>query len=74
MANTLLQNALLQDGHLIVPRQSWTTFDEMAIRLGTVRDVLSRALKTLEAEGLLRVEKQAIVLLNPMGLEERGRV
>ncbi len=72
LASTLLRNAELQDGRLVVPRREWTTFDEMAVRLGTVRDVLSRALKTLEAENLLRVEKQAIVLLDPKGLEERG--
>lgn len=72
LANTLLRNAEVQDGQLIVPRRHWTTFDEMAVRLGTVRDVLSRALKTLEAEGLLKVEKQAIVLLDPKGLEQRG--
>ncbi len=74
LANTLLRYAELHDGQLIVPRREWTTFDEMAVRLGTVRDVLSRALKTLEAENLLSVEKQAIVLLDPKGLEERGRV
>lgn len=72
LAHSLLLNAELHDGQLIVPRREWTTFDEMAVRLGTVRDVLSRALKTLEAENLLRVEKQAIVLLDPKGLEERG--
>jgi len=71
LANTLLRNAELHEGQLIVPRHEWTTFDEMAVRLGTVRDVLGRALKTLEAEGLLRVQKQAIILLDPKGLEER---
>ncbi|CAG0951479.1 Global nitrogen regulator [Anaerolineales bacterium] len=74
LANTLLRNAELHDGQLIVPRREWTTFDEMATRLGTVRDVLSRALKTLEGEGLLKVEKQSITLLDPKGLEERGKV
>jgi hypothetical protein len=64
----------LHDGQFVVPRRDWTTFDEMAVRLGTVRDVLSRALKTLEAENLLRVEKHAIVILDSKGLEERGRV
>lgn len=72
LANTLLRYAELHDGQLIVPRRGWTTFDEMAVRLGTVRDVLSRALKTLETENLLRVEKQAIVLLDPKGLALRG--
>ena len=72
LANTLLQNAELHDGRLIVPRREWTTFDEMAVRLGTVRDVLSRALKMLESENLLRVEKQVIVLLDPKGLAARA--
>ena len=74
LANTLLQHAEVREGKLIVPRRDWTTFDEMAVRLGTVRDVLSRGLKTLEADGLLRVEKQAIVLLDPKGLAERGKL
>lgn len=72
LARTLLQNAELCNEQLIVPRHEWTTFDEMAVRLGTVRDVLSRALKTLEAEKLLKVEKQAISLLDPKGLAERA--
>ena len=72
LAHTLLQNAEPHDGQLIVRRREWTTFDEMAVRLGTVRDVLSRALKTLEAENLLRVEKQFILLLDPKGLAERA--
>lgn len=70
LAHSLLTNAEVQDGRLIVPRRKWTTFDEMAIRLGTVRDVLARTLKVLEAENLLKVEKQAIILLDPQGLSE----
>ena len=46
----------------------------MAIRLGTVRDVLSRALKMLETEGLLKVEKHQIILLKPQGLSGRGKL
>ena len=72
VARTLLRNAGLKDGRLIIPRQAWTTFDEMAVRLGTVRDVLSRALSTLENDGLLKVERQEIVLLDPKGLAERS--
>jgi CRP/FNR family transcriptional regulator, cyclic AMP receptor protein len=73
LAHTLLQNVILQNGELIVPRRDWTTFDEMAVRLGTVRDVLSRALKTLEAEKLIRVDKQEIILLDPKGMAERAK-
>lgn len=72
LAHTLLQHAELDDGRLVVWRRTWTTFDQMAVRLGTVRDVLSRALKTLEAENLLKVEKQTILLIDPKGLAERG--
>mgnify|MGYP001050250932 CR=1 FL=1 len=72
LARTLLQHAELHEGQLIVPRREWTTFDEMAVRLGTVRDVLSRALKTLEAEKLLQVERQVIIILDPQGLAGRA--
>lgn len=71
LAGTLLRHAELQGEVLAVPRREWTTFDEMAVRLGTVRDVLSRAMKTLELEGLLKVEKQYIVILDPKGLSDR---
>lgn len=73
LANSLLQNAELADGRLVVQRRAWATFDEMAVRLGTVRDVLSRALKTLETEALVQVEKQTIVLLSPEGLAKRAQ-
>ncbi|MCU0486325.1 MAG: Crp/Fnr family transcriptional regulator, partial [Anaerolineales bacterium] len=42
LAKTLLDNAQLTGGQLCVPRREWTTFEEMAVRLGTVRDVLGR--------------------------------
>jgi CRP/FNR family transcriptional regulator len=72
LASTLLKHAESDGYRLIVPRRAWTTFDEMAVRLGTVRDVLARALHSLEQEGLLRVEKHAIVILDPQGLILRG--
>jgi CRP-like cAMP-binding protein len=72
LAHTLLKNAENSEGQLVVRRRTWTTFDRMANRLGTVRDVLSRALRSLEEEGLLRVEKGAIILLDPEGLARRG--
>jgi CRP/FNR family transcriptional regulator len=74
LVNTLLQHAETCDGQLVVPRRNWTTFDEMAIRLGTVRDVLSRAFKTLEADGLLKVKRHQIILLDPKELARRGNL
>lgn len=72
LSRTLLKHAKVIEGRLMVPRETWTTFDEMAVRLGTVRDVLSRSLKTLEAEGLLEVKRREIILLDPKGLAARG--
>lgn len=72
LANTLLKHVQVVNGQLLVPRRSWTTFDEMAVRLGTVRDVLSRALHSLEEEGYLRVERNAILILDAEGLKQRG--
>jgi len=74
LVNTLLQHAETCEGQLVVPRRNWTTFDEMAIRLGTVRDVLSRAFKTLEADGLLEVKRHQIILLDPKELARRGNL
>ena len=74
LANTLLQHAELVNGQLLVPRREWATFDAMAVRLGTVRDVLARALKALETDGLIKVGKMEIVLLDPKGLKERSQI
>jgi len=72
LANNLLNQAELYGEQLLVPRREWTTFDQMAVAMGTVRDVLRRALKTLEAEKLIKVEKQRIIVLDPQGLAERA--
>lgn len=72
LASTLLRNAELIDGEMVVQRRAWTTLDEMAVRLGTVRDVLSRAMKTLELEGYIKVDKQKIVIVDAKELAKRA--
>lgn len=72
VASTLLRNAELRGDTLVVPRRSWTTFDEMAVRLGTVRDVLSRTLHSLEKEKLLLVKRNEIIILDPVELKKRS--
>jgi CRP/FNR family cyclic AMP-dependent transcriptional regulator len=47
----------------------WTQTD-MAKRLGTVRDVLGRTLRKFEDEGLVRFEREKIILLDRNGLEK----
>ena len=48
--------------------QRWTQ-EEMAAHLGTVRDMVGRTLRAFADAGLLRIERQRIVLLNRPGLE-----
>lgn len=56
----------------VVPRQRWTTQAELAARLGTVPDVLSRALRSLADARLVRVERQQITILDRAGLVARA--
>lgn len=46
----------------------WTQND-IAAHLGTVRDVVGRALRALESEGLIRLDRGRIVLVDRPGLE-----
>jgi CRP/FNR family transcriptional regulator len=48
------------------------THEELALRLGTVREVVSRNLSRFQAEGLLRVQRREIHLLNPAGLKRES--
>ncbi|HKZ83696.1 MAG TPA: Crp/Fnr family transcriptional regulator [Anaerolineae bacterium] len=55
-----------------MPRRRWATQTEMAARLGTVPDVLNRALRSLADEGLIRVERHQIQILDREGLKTRA--
>lgn len=46
----------------------WTQ-DEVAVHLGTVRDMVGRALRAFADAGLVRMDRQRIVLLDREGLE-----
>ena len=46
------------------------TQQEMAARLGTVREIISRSLHQLEARGLIRVERKRVVILRRAQLEK----
>ncbi len=54
----------------VVQRPRWFTQAELAARLGTVPDVVQRSLRTLEADGLIAVDRAQIRILNRPGLEE----
>lgn len=45
------------------------TQEELALRLGTVREVISRNLSRFQAEGLLRIQRREVTVLDRAGLE-----
>ncbi|HEX6305256.1 MAG TPA: Crp/Fnr family transcriptional regulator [Anaerolineales bacterium] len=57
-----------------IRRKRWATQAEMAARIGTVPDVLNRALRQLAEQGLIRVDRKRIEILDRVGLEEKARV
>ncbi len=66
LARLLTEDAV--DGVLQRPR--WYTQTELAARLGTVPDVVQRALRQLENDGLIEVERQQIRILDAPALAE----
>lgn len=68
LARLLLEQAQTD----ILPRQRWATQAEMAARLGTVPDVINRALRSLAQDGLIKVERHQIHLLDKAGLESKA--
>lgn len=65
LAKLLLEQAQGQT----VQRQRWATQAEMASRLGTVPDVVNRALRKLSEDGLIHVERHQIQILDKEGLK-----
>lgn len=68
LARVLLENAA--GGKLL--RQRWATQTEIAARLGTVPDVLSRVLRNLAEEGLIEISRREITILDLEGLQEKA--
>jgi len=56
----------------VIARGSSTTQAEMASRLGTVPDVLSRVIRELTKAGLIEADKQQIRILDRAGLAEQA--
>lgn len=57
------------DGDTLL-RPSWYTQNELAARLGTVTDVIQRSLRKLEADNLIEVGRQKIVIIDRDELEQ----
>ncbi|HKJ40034.1 MAG TPA: Crp/Fnr family transcriptional regulator [Anaerolineales bacterium] len=58
----------------VIERQSWATLTEMASRLGTVSDVLSRAIRELTKAGTIEMDKQHIRILDREGLVKQAEI
>ncbi|MCA9822133.1 MAG: Crp/Fnr family transcriptional regulator [Dehalococcoidia bacterium] len=66
LARLLLESA--EDG--VVARQRWLTMAEIAARLGTVADVIQRAMSKLQADGIIKVSRREIRLTDIGRLRE----
>lgn len=57
----------------VIERRRWSNQTELAARLGTVPDVLSRVIRELTKAGLIETDRQQIRILNRSGLEARAK-
>ena len=67
-----LARFLLESAEAGQVTRRWTQ-DEIAAHLGTVRDVVGRTLRAFADAGLVRMDRQRIVLLDREGLEAEAR-
>ncbi len=57
----------------VIERRRWTNQTELASRLGTVPDVLSRVIRELTKAGIIEMDKQSIRILDRAGLSARTK-
>ncbi len=69
----LLLLQLADDQQTVIPRHRWATQAEMAARLGTVPDVVNRALRSLVNDGLIQVSRHQIIILDRAGLAAKAQ-
>ncbi len=60
-----------QSGGTVLIRRRWATQAEIAARLGTVPDVVQRALRSLAQDGLIEVTRQQIIIRDLTGLKQK---
>lgn len=58
----------------VIERGSWTTQTEMASRLGTVPDVLSRVIRELTRAGIIELDKQRFHILDREALAREAHL
>lgn len=70
LAKLLLEQATEEVDLEGVPRG--LTHAQMAARLGTVREMITRSLRKLEGEGIIEIERHKIVILDREALEDKA--
>jgi CRP/FNR family transcriptional regulator len=70
LAKLLLEQATEEVDLERVPRG--LTHAQMAARLGTVREVITRSLRKLEEEGIIKIERHRIIILDREALEDKA--
>jgi len=70
----LLLLRLEESGQTAITRHRWATQAEIAARLGTVPDVVNRALRSLADEGLIQMDRRQIVILDRAGLVAKAQL
>jgi CRP/FNR family transcriptional regulator len=68
LAKLLLAEAERASNQVEIDRSQMVTQAEMAARLGTVREVVGRALRELAEEGLIALDRHRVVILSREGL------
>jgi CRP/FNR family transcriptional regulator len=69
---TRLARCLLSSVDGSEPAARYWTQDDLAVHVGTVRDVVGRALRSFASEGLIRRERGRLVVLDLAGLKHEA--
>jgi CRP-like cAMP-binding protein len=67
-----LARFLLDQGTAKSPTPAHWTHEQIATQIGTVREVVSRTLRAFVRDGLIRLERQRIVLVDRTALEQEA--
>lgn len=67
-----LARFLLEQSHL-TDRPNWTQ-EEIAMQIGTSREVVSRALRSLIQEGLIKTDRQRILIIDEAALKTEAEI
>jgi CRP/FNR family transcriptional regulator len=71
LAHLLLEQAASCDSDVV---QRLLTQEEMAARLGTVREMVGRTLRSMANDGLIEFDRHRIVILDPQRLAEEAEI